>query len=166
MNSADARRAFELSDRIAILQRIVSVIDQGASIRRMTLDNPIAGTVEVPTEELTYPPQMMLAIRRQEIALWNQAAQELTKLGVNDIPQPPPEPPELPGPQPPLFDPIEPQEPEEQSAPQAGEPTSEAIGKRAQEIYRQRQARGLPGDAQQDWAQAARELGLEREGRK
>jgi hypothetical protein len=43
----------------------------------------------VDTEGLTYPPQMMPAIRAQEIALWKLAYDELGRLGVTNVPAPP-----------------------------------------------------------------------------
>lgn len=47
------------------------------------------GELTVSTEELVHPPQMMDAIKQQEVKLWQAAYDALAELGVTGVPQPP-----------------------------------------------------------------------------
>ena len=52
-------------------------------------DEAALGELTIDTTELVHPPQMLMAIRQQEVELWERAAAELERLGATGIPVPP-----------------------------------------------------------------------------
>lgn len=81
MELANLARATQLYQDLREIQRAVDVIDAGGTILAVTMSGP-TGPAFIPTVGLTYPPQMMAAIKAQLDARRAAINQELTEMGV------------------------------------------------------------------------------------
>lgn len=96
MNSNDLQKANMLMSKIRMIEMAVNALKRGETIVSMSIGRPspeesfnfMPVGVQVPTEGIKYPPEMLTSIQRQFEARWKELSDELTALGATDIPGP------------------------------------------------------------------------------
>ena len=93
MDLADIQQVNILSTEKQAILDAITIMDEGGRIVAMTvaaptdLRNPLVAGVTVPTRDITYPPQMVDAIKIAFDARLHAIEDELTNLGVTGMPQ-------------------------------------------------------------------------------